>query len=138
MLQRYRNIYCAVISLLLMAWAFQSTMPIIIASLTHHSETAMHCDLASGCSSCQLEGKMECTCTHDEDGKMETTPHKVCGCSHHDGMATGLLSVSPLKAIFYQVPILLTGSTETLLLQKSETAFSVLTKDIFHPPRLIA
>jgi ABC-type iron transport system FetAB permease component len=81
---------------------------------------------------------MECTCNHADEAETNTTAHKVCGCSHHNGMSTGLLSLSPLKAIFYQVPILLTGSTETLLLQKSETAISVLTKDIFHPPRLIA
>lgn len=81
---------------------------------------------------------MECTCNHADEANTDTTSHKVCGCSHHDGMSTGLLSVSPLKAIFYQVPTLYAGSSDRLILQNSETDYSVLAKDIFHPPRLIA
>lgn len=138
MLRRYKKFVWSVLSLLLVAWALQNAMPIITVSLTHHSETAMHCDLESGCSSCQLEGKTVCTCKHDDTGEMRTSSLTLCGCSQHDAAATGFISISPLKAIFYGAPAFFQGSPNTLFMPTSEFAYPLLANDIFHPPRPIA
>lgn len=120
----------------------QSVLPLMTASLEHHGETAMHCDLSSGCSSCPIDGDMdsdmECSCDHSattEDGK---TVVKLCGCSHHNSTAMAITITSQFKAIFIKVNSPFQRSQKSVELLKIKTAFPIIAQDIFHPPRLAA
>lgn len=139
MLKPYKHIQPFVLTLLLSAWVFQVAVPALTLMQKHlHTETAAFCDLSDPASSCAVDGQKNCMCTHHAPSADDNATTTLCNCTHHGGQPMGMAPASQIKGVLLSTTGLSMKICASIQFQTVKTIIPLFTREIFHPPRLIA